>query len=107
MRVLLDECVDRRLARDLAGHEIVTVQAMGWGGTRNGQLLERAEGSFDVFLTTDQNLSFQQHLPRFTIAVVAIRARTNRLADIRPLVPNILDAIRTAERGKVTWVGKV
>jgi len=62
VRILLDECLPRRLKRDLTGHIARTVQEMGWAGTRNGDLLALAANDFDVFLTVDRNLSFQQHL---------------------------------------------
>lgn len=105
MRVLLDECIDRRLAQDLTGHEVTTVPEMGWATIENGKLLALAEKEFDVFLTVDRNLSFQQNLPRFSIAVVVLRASSNRLDDLRRLVPKLLQALPTATRGEATWVG--
>ena len=105
MRVLLDECLPRRLKRDLPGHEVRTAPEMGWASKRNGELLHLAEREFDVFLTVDRNLSFQQNLPRFEIAVVVVRASTNRLHDLLPVVSRILEALPTAKRGEVTWVG--
>ena len=105
MKVLLDECVDRRLATELTGHDVSTVPQMGWAAIRNGELLSLAEKQFDVFLTVDRKLSFQQHLPRFEIVVVVIRAPTNRLHDLLPLVPRILGVLPIAKRGEVTWVG--
>ena len=104
MRVLLDECVDWRLARDITGHEVTTVPDAGWASTRNGDLLVLAQKNFDVFLTVDRNLSFQQRLPSFSIAVVILRARTNRLVDLRPLIPKLLQVLPIAKRGEVTWV---
>ncbi len=83
MKLLLDECIDRRLARDVEGHEVVTVPQAGWAGIQNGELLKRAQEQFEVFVTVDRNLSFQQHLPKFTIAVVVLQAPTNRLRDLR------------------------
>ncbi len=61
MRVLLDECVPRKLRREFPGHEVRTVTEMGWGGTRNGALLRRAAGEFDLLLTVDTNLEYQQN----------------------------------------------
>jgi hypothetical protein len=78
---------------------------MGWSTIRNGELLASAAREFDVFVTVDRNLSFQQNLPAFSIAVVVLRAKTNRLSDLRPLVPDSLAAIPTAKRGAVTYVG--
>ena len=105
MRVLLDECIDRRLAAEITGHEVKTVPQAGWASVSNGELLALAQPQFDVFVTVDRNLSFQQRLPRFSIAVVVLRAPSNRLADLRPLVPKLLDAIPNAKRGEVTWIG--
>ena len=86
MRILLDECVDRRLAGEIAGHQVTTTQQKGWSGTDNGELLKLAESDFDVFLTVDRNLSFQQPIVDFDVAVVVIRAASNRLTDLRVLI---------------------
>lgn len=104
MRVLLDECVDRRLAREIVGHEVTTVPDAGWAAIKNGEQLTLAESRFDVFVTVDRNLSFQQNLPRYGVAVVVLRASSNRLADLRRLVPRLLEVLSTAKRGGVTWV---
>jgi len=104
VRVLLDECVDRRLAREIAGHEVTTVPDAGWASAKNGDLLALAQKTFDALVTVDRNLSFQQRLPSFSIAVVILRARTNRLVDLRPLIPKLLEILPTAKRGEVTWV---
>ncbi|MFB2981956.1 DUF5615 family PIN-like protein [Microseira sp. BLCC-F43] len=104
MKLLLDECIDRKLARELTTYEVKTVPQMGWAGIKNGQLLTLAEAEFDVFITVDRNLSFQQNLPTFNIAVLVLQASSNRLADLKPLVPNILSILPTAEKGKATVV---
>jgi len=104
VKVLLDECVDWRLAREITGHEVVTVPDAGWASAKNGDLLALAQQSFDAFVTVDRNLSFQQRLPKFSIAVLILRARTNRLVDLRPLIPELLEALPTAKKGEVTWV---
>lgn len=72
MKILLDECVDRRLASDLVGHEVSTVEQMGWKSKENGELLALAAKRFDVFVTTDRNLSFQQNVGTLEIAVVVM-----------------------------------
>jgi hypothetical protein len=105
VRVLLDECVDWRLSRDLAGHEVKSARQMGWTTIKNGELLVLAAREFDVFVTVDANLSFQQHLSNHAIAVVVLRGRTNRLADLRPLAPALLQAIDAAAPGAATVVG--
>jgi hypothetical protein len=94
----------RRLAKDIEGHEVVTVPQAGWAGIQNGELLRRAQKQFDVFVTVDRNLSFQQHLAQFSIAVIILQSSTNRLKDLQPLVPQLQRIVRTAPRGQVTWV---
>jgi len=105
MRVLLDECVDRRILRHLVGHHASTVSRRGWAGITNGRLLALAEKEFDVLVTMDRNLSFQQSLPKFRIALVVLRARSNRLGDLLPLVPEIAAAISSAKPGAALVVG--
>ncbi len=105
MRVFRDECVDRRLARDIPGHDVRTARDQGWTGLPDGQLLALVVQSFDVFVTTDRNLSFQQNLGLLPIAVIVLRARTNCLADLRPLVPGLLTVISSAPVGVATEVG--
>ena len=105
MKALLDECIDWRLSREIVGHDVKTARQMGWSSLKNGELLAQAAREFDVFITVDRNLSFQQHLPAFDLAVIVLRARSNRLAALRPLVPELLAAISNAQRGAVTYVG--
>ena len=81
-----------------------TAPEMGWASRRNGELLALAVGQFDVFLTADRNLSYQQDVSAFDIAVVVLVARSNRFEDLRPLAPQILEVVDTAARGRVTVV---
>jgi hypothetical protein len=104
LKLLLDECVDRRLAEHLTGLSVRTVAEMGWSGIKNGQLLALAQSEFDVFVTVDRNLSFQQHLPKFSVAVLLLVAPSNRLADLIPLVPLLIAALPTAVKGAVSKV---
>lgn len=71
---------------------------------KNGDLLALAQKNFDAFVTVDRNLSFQQRLPNFSVAVVILRAHTNRLDDLRPLIPKLLEVLPNAKPGEVTWV---
>lgn len=87
--MLLDECVDRRLAADIQGHDVKTVPEAGWAALKNGDLLSRA----------------QQDLSRFSIAVIVLRAQSNRLSDLRRLIPELLTALPVVKRGAVTWIG--
>ncbi len=104
-RVLLDECLPRRLRRELPGYEVRTVQELGWAGTRNGALLRRAAAEgFAAFVTVDRNLEYQQHLPGVSLGVVALRARSNDIADLRPLMPEVLAVLPTVAPGQVVRV---
>jgi len=94
VRVLLDECLPRRLKRDLVGHDARTTPEMGWASKRNGDLLRLAERDFDVFLTVDRKLQHQQNLSTFNIAVVVLVAPSNTLADLQPLMTTVLDQER-------------
>ena len=78
---------------------------MGWSTIRNGELLALAAKEFDVFVTVDRNLSFQQNLPAFAIAIIVMRATSNRLSELLLLIPELLAAIRTARSGAVTYIG--
>ena len=89
MKVLLDECVPRKLRRELADHEVFTVTQHGWSGIENGELLALAQDEFDVFVTVDQNLTYQQNLKAFNIAVILLVARNNRLRTLLPLMPEV------------------
>ena len=105
MRVLLDECLPRRLKGELVGHDTRTAPEVGWASKKNGELLALAAVDFDIFLTTDRNLLYQQNLSGFDIAVVVLVAPSNRIDDLRPLVPRVLEVLPTAKRGAVTIVG--
>jgi predicted nuclease of predicted toxin-antitoxin system len=105
VKILLDECVDRRFAKELSAHFVKTAPQMGWATIKNGELLALAEKEFDVFITVDRNLSFQQNLPRFNIAVLVLQAHSNRLADLKPLAPKVLSILPSLTKGKAEVVG--
>ncbi|MBD1884383.1 DUF5615 family PIN-like protein [Microcoleus vaginatus] len=104
MKLLLDECIDRKFAREFVDYEIKTVPQMGGAGVKNGQLIALAEAEFDVFITVDRNLSFQQNLPLFDIAVIVLQAPSNRLADLKPLDSKVLAILAMATTEQVTIV---
>ena len=106
VRVLLDECLPRRLTRDLVGHDARTAPEMGWASKRNGELLRLAEREFDVFLTVDRKLQHQQNLPTLSIAIIVMVARTNTLLDLRPLIAEVLRVLPTAKPGQALIVGE-
>lgn len=105
MRVLLDESLPRPLGRLLVGHAVRTVGQAGWTSFKNGALLRLASTDFDVLLTADQNLEFQQNLDTLPIAVVVLVADSNRLESLEPLVPQILEALQELQPKKLIRVG--
>jgi hypothetical protein len=104
VKVLLDECVDWRRARDIVGYDVKTARQLGWTTIKNGKLLALAGEQFDVFVTVDRNLSFQQNLVSYPLAVIVLRAKTNRLADLKPLAPKLAAAIVSALPGIIEFI---
>lgn len=105
MRVLLDECVPRRLRKELREHEVRTAPEMGWKSIKNGSLLALASVSFDAFVTTDQRLSYQQDISRFNIYVLVLVARRNKLEFLLPLVPELKAALAEVRPGELRMIG--
>lgn len=104
-RVLLDECVPRRLRRELAGLVVSTVPGEGWASRGDGALLRlMLAAGYTTFVTMDRNLAYQQHVAAGGVAVLVLRARTNRWSDLVPLVPQLRQAIDRAVPGTVTEV---
>lgn len=101
MRILLDESVPRKFGRLLVGHTVQTVPKMGWAHKKNGELLRLAESNFDVFLVVDRGLVHQQNLSGIKIAIVQLIARSNRLESLQPLVPQVLDVLKTIRPGDI------
>jgi hypothetical protein len=105
MKVLLDECVPRRLRRELIEHAVVTVTERGWSGLKNGRLLALAETEFEVLLTVEQNIEYQQNLKTFSIGVILLVARNNRLKTLLPLMPEAKKALENIKSGDFIRVG--
>jgi predicted nuclease of predicted toxin-antitoxin system len=105
MRLLFDECVPRKLRSDLEGHEVRTVQEMGWAGKKNGELVRLAADSFDVLITVDRNFIHQQNLQGRQIALILIEARSNRLIHLRPFMPEVRRLLPTVQQGQMIRVG--
>jgi len=101
VRILLDESLPRTLTRHFSGVAVETVFDRGWSGVKNGELLRRAAASFDVFLTADQNLQYQQNLKDNEIRVVVLAAVTNRVVDLVPLLDEVVASIERLEPGEV------
>ena len=104
MRVLLDECVPRALRAELPGYDVATVAEAGWAGIKNGALLQLAATRFDVLLTVDRGLEYQQNFTGLTIAVIVVDVLSNDIEAIRPFMPKILEALPNARPGVVTHV---
>jgi Domain of unknown function (DUF5615) len=107
MRVLLDECVPRKLVNQLPGHIVQTVPEVGLVGTSNGELLRLAElAGFEALLTIDRGIEYQQNLRGQKIAIVLVKAKTSRLSDLLPLVSEILRGLASVQPGQLVHVGR-
>jgi len=104
MRVLLDECVPRKLRTELSGHDVKTVADMKWAGTKNGELLQRAASEFDALVTVDQRIPHQQNLAGIALALIIIEARSNDIKELRPALPALLRVLSTIQSGQVVRV---
>jgi predicted nuclease of predicted toxin-antitoxin system len=102
VKILIDECVDQRLRFLFSGYECETAAYAKLSGLKNGDLLASAEAAgFQVMVTTDQEIAFQQNLTLRKISIVVLCAPTNRLADLRPLIPAAIEALRSIKPGQV------
>ncbi|MEQ1473452.1 MAG: DUF5615 family PIN-like protein [Candidatus Acidiferrum sp.] len=105
MRVLIDECIDERLRNSLSEYDCQTARYAGLAGLKNGELLSAAEAAkFDVFVTVDQSIEYQQNLSGRRIAIVVLRAKSNRLADLLEHLPVLLDGIGTIQPGQIVKI---
>ncbi len=105
MRILLDESIPKKLGFLLTGHYVRTVQQMGWTGLLNGELLRVGSVDFDVLVSGDQNMAYQQNSERLPIAVVVLVANNNKLESFQPLVPRLLALMTTIEPCRFYRVG--
>lgn|SRR6202035_3970677 len=106
MRILPDECIDERFRNSFLAHDCQTARYAGFAGLENGALLTTAETSkFDIFLTVDQGIKYQQNLTHRRIAIIILRAKSNRLKDLLPLVPLCLAHIETVQPGNIVRIG--
>jgi len=105
VKVILDECLPRRLVRDLQPHLVTTVSREGWAGSKNGALLKLIIPEFDVFITVDGNLIHQQNLQGMSLRVIILHAVNNRYETLEPLVPGILQAIDQGQAGAIVHIG--
>jgi len=107
LRVLIDESLPVELAEELPGHEVVTVHKQGWLRLKNGVLLRAAVRSgFTVIVTADTDLRYQQNLPKLGIGAIVVTRVRNRIEDLRPLIPQILDILVTIQPGQVVEISR-
>jgi len=106
MRLLLDECMPRRLRRDFVGYDVATVEDVGFKGLKNGRLLQAASAQFDVLVTVDRNLVRQHNIADFNICVIVLVAISNRYPNLSPLVPQIVNALTTIKQGEVIEISR-
>ncbi len=104
MRVLLDHCLDWRLSRSLPGHTIKSAGKLGWGGLKDRPLLARAAAQFDVLVTSDKNLPFQQELNEFNLAVAVLDVPSNRIEDCIPKMPTLLRLLPHLPKRRATLI---
>jgi predicted nuclease of predicted toxin-antitoxin system len=106
MKILLDENLDWRLERHLTGHTVTSISKVGWAGIKNGELLRRADGAFDVLVTMDKGIYHQQNLSQLKLAIVALKAKTNRLSDTAALMPALLVLLSTIQPGEFQTISE-
>ena len=104
MRILLDECLPKKLKREIAGHTVFTVQEKGWAGMKNGQLLRVAEDEFDVWVTADRHVEYQQNLSRFDIAVIVLVAPHNKLEALQPMMPQLHEVLQVIRPHQTVYI---
>lgn len=104
MKILLDECLPRKLKQSFVEYDVATVQDMGWTGTKNGALLRLAENEFEVFITADRNLTYQQNLRSSILFIIVFVAPNNRLATLQALVPRVIRQLERVTPGEVAHV---
>lgn len=105
MRILLDESLPRPLGLALTGHHVSTVQQEGWTSLSNGALLRHACATFDVLMTADRHIEFQQNLVTLPLAVIVLVAESNRLESLEPLIPEVLELLKTLSPRTLVRVG--
>lgn len=103
-RVLLDECLPKKLQREFPDCAVAMVQEMGWAGKKNGELMKVARGQFDILVTSDQNLRYQQNLTYADIGVIVLIAMSNRMEALKPLMPKANEALQRIKPGEVIQI---
>ena len=106
MRIPIDECLPRRLKNHLSDHDCTTVPEAGLAGKRNGELLSLTERQkYEVFLTMDKGVEYEQNLRGLNLAIIILRAKSNQLADLLPYVSDCLEQMQSIKPGELVRVG--
>lgn len=103
-KILLDECLPRKLANEITGYEVETVPQCGWASIKNGALIKLAESVFDVLITVDRGIEHQQNLKSTKLAFIVLHAKSNNIGFLLPLAPQILERLKTINAGEVVHV---
>jgi hypothetical protein len=104
MRILFDSCCPRPSRKYLSGHEVTTAQELGWEELRNGELLQRVQAQFDVMISTDSNIEYQQRLQDYGIALIVLRSVSGQVAELAQLMPDCLKALSVIQRGECLYL---
>lgn len=104
MKVLMDECLPRKLKRHISGHDVSTVPEMGWAGIKNGALLRLMEVAFEAFITIDGNMQYQQNVISLQIGIIVLAAPDNTLETLLPLASQISQALDNLQPGQIVRV---
>jgi len=104
VKIILDECIPKKIKNLIRGHEVSTVPEKGWAGVKNGKLLALVEFEFQVFVTVDRNLSFQQDIKNLKIIVVVLHSASNRFDALKTLMPELLLRLEKAKAGEILHV---
>lgn len=104
MKILIDECLPRKLKRELASHDVQTVPEAGWAGKKNGELLELMSGIYEVFITVDSNMQYQHVLEQAHVGFILLSAPNNKLETLVPLMSQVETALETIQPGQVVTI---
>ena len=105
MKLLLDESVPVQLRNLLVEHDVWSVRYRGWDSKHNGELLALARDEFDALITVDRSIPYQQNITEGDVSVIVLTATTNRIRDLEPLMPQILEVLRDLKRGQIVHIG--
>jgi predicted nuclease of predicted toxin-antitoxin system len=106
MKLLLDECVPKRLKQEFSGHEVFTIDKAGFKGLKNGNLLRAADGKYEILITVDKNMQHQQNKSKLPLAILVLSSFSNRFESLLPLVPKILKSLENIKIGEIVIISE-